>query len=75
MASKTKSKIHITNIEVYFKDRGIEKETIIDEIFYIPIPKSLINKLGWTEDTDLLILTDGDKMILNKQVKSEVKKS
>ena len=49
---------------------AIETHDIIqNETFFIPIPKELIKKLKWTEDTDIGISVKDNTLILTKQLK------
>ena len=63
------SKKYTTFVESYFSDEQNGKEKTRTETFFIPIPKELIKKLKWTEDTDIGISVKDNTLILTKQLK------
>ena len=60
------SKKYTTFVESYFSDEQNGKEKTRNETFFIPIPKELIKKLKWTEDTDIGISVKDNTLILTK---------
>jgi len=64
--------LYTVKIEEHWVDPAIDGFfTPLESLFYLPIPKDIIDKMGWQEGEEINFTIEGNSIILQRQDKKE----
>lgn len=67
-----KTNLYTVKIEEHWVDPSVDGVfTPLESVFYLPLPKEIVEKMGWQEGDEIIFNVEDNSIILHRQDKKE----